>query len=79
MMTRDEAIEKLRELNWCCSPQHPYSAFKAYISGPRANTESYGPFPDGWVASEWGHGDTFVEAVEDGIKKWEERHAQKPA
>lgn len=73
-MTREQAEQKLKELGWCCSPAHPHSTFKMYQAGPRMNTESYGPFPDGWVVQQWGWGDTFIEAVENGVKKWEDRH-----
>ena len=73
-MTIDEAETKLRELNWCCTPAHPYSTFKMYQAGPRANTESYGPFPEGWVDQVWGTGDTFIEAIEAGLKKLEAHH-----
>lgn len=67
-MTYEQAVETLRERGWCCSPQHPYSAFKSYLCGPRLATESYGPFPDGFVNKIFGQGDTFVEAVEQALQ-----------
>lgn len=74
-MTHEEALAKLKELNWCCSAAHPYSTFKMYQAGPRGDTESYGPFPDGWVDEIWGQGDTFWEAIENGLARWERSHA----
>lgn len=71
-LTHDDAIVKLRELGWCCTAAHPYSAFKHYQAGIRdTETEAYGPFPGGRVKVVYGTGDTFLEAVERALAKLE--------
>lgn len=77
-MTHDQAIGTLRRHGWCYQHQHPYSGpFDWIIVGERMDSESYGPFPEGFVIQEWGHGDSLVEAVEDAVKKFKASRGKK--
>lgn len=78
-MNEEQAIEILKKNGWCCTAQHPYSTFKDYQCGPRGQSESYGDFPEGYVLSIYGRGDTFIEAVESAVRYQRQKEAKELA
>lgn len=79
-MNEEQIIAKLKELGWCYQPEgNPFTDDTRVMVGPRLNSESYGPFPNGFVTQVMGKGDSLQEALERGLRRYEQMEAVKVA